>query len=180
MPKTTVKDTQRQKKFLEKFEAYKNGATKLAFGDEGDPLKPKFSEFARQNATAPFPKYLRNLIDGKGVTDVTVYTRACITKNLFYRILSTDKSYHTSKDKVAALALALRLNLREAEELYLAAGYNLTKSEVPDLIIRFCLESKMYRVDDVNYCLTYYGFTPLGSGFKDKPKSKDGDKDDDF
>ena len=173
MPKTTASDTQRQKQFLAKFMAYKDGANKLAFGDVGDPMKPKFAEFVRNNAEISFPKYLRNLIDSKGLTDVTVYTRANITKNLFYRILSQDKPYHTTKDKVAALALALRLNVPEAEELYLVAGYNLTKSEVPDLIIRFCLENKTYRIDDVNYCLTFYGYPPLGSTVKDKRKDKD-------
>ena len=62
MPKTT-NGTQRQKQLLKKFEEYKSKANLLAFGDVGDPLQPKFSEFSRQVATTPFPVYLRTLID---------------------------------------------------------------------------------------------------------------------
>lgn len=158
-----------KQQFLNEFTAYINSARQLSFGDEGDPLKPKFVEYARTISSISFAQYLRNLIVTKEMSDVDVYTRAGITKNLFYRILSVDNTYHTSKDKVAAFTIALRLNLVEAEDLYLVAGYNLTKSELPDLIIRFCIENKIYLIDDVNYCLIYYGYKPLGSTVQEKP-----------
>ena len=53
--------------------------------------------------------------------------------------------------------------MQEAEELYYAAGFKLTTSEMPDLIIRFFIENQIYSLVEVDYCLDYYNFPLIGT-----------------
>ena len=132
------------------------------FGDPGDTLKPQFEAFMDKHATTPFNAYLLELIKKKGMDNPQAYTASGVSRSTFSKI-KNDMDYHTSKETVASFAIGLKLTVPEAEELYLAAGYRLTTSEMPDLIIRFFIENKMYRLDDINYCLDFYQFPLIGT-----------------
>ena len=111
------------------------------------PLLPKLP---KQEDT--FQKKLFTLIDESGESDPAVYKRANIDRKLFAKIRK-DENYKPSRKTAIALALALKLSLKEAEDLLERAGYALSMSTVFDLIIRYCFEHGVYDIIEVNSIL---------------------------
>lgn len=138
------------------------------FGDLGDPLKDKFEKYAGRVITKPFYAYLRDLLIQKGFTARSeVYKASGISKYTFSKLMNYKLEHRPSKDTLAALAIGLKLNLDEAEELYNQAGYHLGNSDFVDKVVSFFIQEKVYDIDEVNYCLLYYGYPPLG----EKPRT---------
>lgn len=117
-------------------------------------------EFIRDNKKPSFREILFDLIDRTGETDASIYKKAWIDRKHFSKIRS-NSGYRPKKNTVMALALALELKLEDATELLSAAGYSLSESEKFDLVMKFCLERKIYRIEDVNEALVYIGLNPL-------------------
>jgi hypothetical protein len=57
--------------------------------------------------------------------------------------------------------MALELNKKETEKLLSATGYSLSDSDTFDLVIQFCLEKKIYDLNNINHALDYFNLKPL-------------------
>ncbi len=132
---------------------------------ERDAIQPRSHRdledfFAHQDS--PFAEHLFHLIDRKRMLDTEVYHRANIDRRLFSRIRS-DKHYNPSKATALALAIALRLNLDEMQDLLRRAGYTLSNSSKMDLIIRYHIEEGKYDIMEINQVLFKFDQPLLGS-----------------
>ncbi len=96
-----------------------------------------------------FSECMIRLIDEKRMKDPDVYKRANIDRKLFNHI-KNDVNYHPKKETAVALAIGMRLNLREANDLLEKAGFVLSRSSRFDLVIRYCLEHQIYNIFDIN------------------------------
>ena len=135
--------------------------------------EPKFmkksssiDDFIKKEKDDPFSTFLFFLIDRNNLKDSDVYHKANIDRRLFSKIRSNEE-YHPSKETVIALGLALELNIEELEQLLKKASYSLPKNNVFDLIIRFCVQEKIYDIWEVNRLLSEYSCTLLGNIEKD-------------
>lgn len=147
------------------------------FGDLGNELKEKFERFAAANSGQPFNQYLVQLMYQKGCVDSpSVYKAAGISKYTFSKIMNYKRNHKPSKETVAALTIGLKLNIKEAEELYHAAGYHLGTGDFVDKVIRFFISERLYDIDEVNICLSQYGHPPLGEKLRDTKITMDMDK----
>lgn len=117
--------------------------------------KPSLQEVLDQVGES-FQQRLLRFIDERGLTDPEVYKAANLDRKLFSKI-RCSKDYIPKKKTIIALALALKLNLDDAQDLMLSAGYQLTSSSRADLIVMFCLENKVYNIYDVNDLLDRWG-----------------------
>jgi hypothetical protein len=118
--------------------------------------------FITQKRKPTLQKVLFDFIDKRGAaSDAEIYKKAGIDRRHFSKIRSNPE-YRPSKNTVIALALALELNKKETDKLLSSTGYSLSDSETSDLVIQFCIERKIYEIDQVNYALDYFSQKPLG------------------
>ena len=102
-----------------------------------------------------FQTTLFKFIDKKNLKDSDVYNKVQIDRRLFSKIRS-DSNYHPSKETVILLGISLELNEEEFEELLESASYALPKNNYFDLIIRFCIINKIFKLTDINELLDEY------------------------
>ena len=112
-----------------------------------------------------FRDYLIDLTREKNTTTVKLYTDAQVSKFVFSRILDFTKNppQLPTRPTLAAISIALKLSIKEAEELYSVAGLSLTKTIFLDKVVRFFITEKIYDIIEVN-CLLYYYNQPTLSG----------------
>ena len=128
----------------------------------------KTDELMRQMSTEPFEpdegfsEYLLDLIDKKGMTDVEVYQAAGLDRRLFSKIRS-DANYLPSKPTVVALAIGMKLDYDETQELLAKAGYTLSRNQLADVIVEYFIKNGLYNMDRINEALILYDQKPLGS-----------------
>ena len=99
-----------------------------------------------------FSECLIRMIDEKGLLDPDVYKKANIDRKHFNHIKNT-KDYRPKKETVVALAIGMKLNMKETNTLLERAGFLLSRSSKFDLIIRYCIEHKIYDIFQINEIL---------------------------
>ena len=123
-------------------------------------LHNDLDDFIKVNRKPTFNQLLFSLIDNNGYSDPDIYKKAGLDRKHFSKIRS-NPDYKPSKLTVIALALSLELNLNDAKELLISAGYFLSDSDTFDLVIQFCIEKKIYNIHDVNEALDNYQLKPI-------------------
>ena len=113
-----------------------------------------------------FTQMLFRKIDEQGITDADCYHKAQLNRSHFNKI-KNDPSYHIQKETVIALALALKLDRKETDEMLIKAGFALSPSSKADLIIEYCLAHNIYDVTEVNQILYSFDQKLLGAGIRE-------------
>ena len=109
-----------------------------------------------------FQECLLRLIDERGLTDAQVYKRANIDRKLFSKI-RCNPHYTPRRKTIISLAVALELNIDEMTDLLLKAGIALSPGSKFDLIIRYCVENRIYDSMTINAILFDYDQPLLGA-----------------
>lgn len=109
----------------------------------------------------PFAQQLFRMIDERNLTDVEVYKGAMIDRKLFSKIRKGN-GYTPRKDTILALALSMKLNLDETQDLLRSAGYTLSDSSKMDLIIGYFIDHREYDFFKINEALYNFGIPELG------------------
>ena len=105
-----------------------------------------------------FVDYLYYLMDKYGYEkSQDLYNKANISKQSWSAIIS--KKCNPSLNTCIKIVFTLRLNNHECKYLLKKAGYTLPSSSKYALIIRYCIENKIYDLYILNQYLTEYGFT---------------------
>lgn len=115
-----------------------------------------------RNKPETFQQRLLHLIDESGLTDVMVYKRANIDRKHFSKIRS-DANYRPSKKTAVAFALALRLDVAQAEDLLARAGLAFSDSQAFDIIVKHCIRERQYDLSEINSVLFKYDQEQLGA-----------------
>ena len=126
------------------------------------PVKPKMGSLKdrikslMKGDSETFHDMLFRLIDESGMSYPQVYNRANMSKKLFSKIkLNPDST--PKKKNIIALAIALRLDMEQTEELLMKAGYALSNSSMADVIVSYFIEKRIYDVFEINEALFEYG-----------------------
>ncbi len=120
-----------------------------------------FLKLLAENASETFSEMLLRLIKESGEKNSIVYTRANIDRRHFSKI-ANNPDYKPSKQTALAFALALKLDFDKTQKLLAVAGYTLSKSTLPDVIVSFFIEYKIFDVDLANQVLHKYNLPLLG------------------
>ncbi|TKD68232.1 hypothetical protein [Pseudalkalibacillus hwajinpoensis] len=119
-------------------------------------FEDELTTYITTHSKPPFRYELLQMIDHRGFTDIEIYKKAGIDRKHFSKIRS-NPSYRIGKKPAIALALALQLDLEETDQLLSSAGFSLSESDPFDLVIQFCIDKKIYDLDDVNEALESVG-----------------------
>ena len=112
---------------------------------------------SNKEKTVSFVEYLYSLMDKYGFDkNSDLYNKANITRQNWSSIIS-DKS-HPSLNTCLKIAFALRVDNHECKYLLKKAGYTLASSNKYALIIRYCIENKIYDIYEVNKLLEDNGY----------------------
>ena len=103
-----------------------------------------------------FAQAMMKYIDSHHMTDPEVYNRANITKQNYYKI-KTEKS-HPKKSTALALCIAMKLTPQETTYFLQLAGYALSSSSRPDLVVQYFISKGVYSVLEINSVLFDQGF----------------------
>ena len=107
--------------------------------------------------SSSFVEYLYSLMDKYGFSDASnLYNKANISRQLYSSIIS-NKS-HPSLNVCLKLAFTLKVNNHECKYLLKKAGYTLSSNNEYGLIIRYCIENKIYDLLEVNKLLESHGY----------------------
>ncbi len=107
-----------------------------------------------------FVIYLSNLIKERGYTkDSQVYNKANISRQTWSSIMSGK--HIPSLNNLIKIVFALELNNHECKYLLKKAGYTLSSANSYYLIIRYCIENKIYDLSKLNDLLIENGYKDL-------------------
>ncbi len=104
-----------------------------------------------------FVLYLSELLEKYGYKkDSDFYNKANITRQSWSAVMSGKVV--PSLKTVIKIVFALHADNHECKYLLKKAGYTLASSSEYALIIRYCIENKIYDLDVLNDYLTKYGY----------------------
>lgn len=124
-----------------------------------------------QQTDEGFSGMLLRLIDEKKMKDSECYKRANVTRQLFSRIRSRP-DYTPSKTTALAFAVALRLTLKETEDLLRKAGLALTNCSKLDVIVVYCIQHQQYDINYINGVLFQFDLQLLGCFPLEEPQER--------
>ncbi len=113
-----------------------------------------------------FAQAMMKYIDSHHMTDPEVYNRANITKQNYYKI-KTEKC-HPKKSTALALCVAMKLTLQETIHFLQLAGYALSPSSRPDLIVQYFISRGIYDLFEINSVLFDHNFEKYQLGSPEK------------
>ena len=99
-----------------------------------------------------FAQAVQKIAKDKFIRLVDVYKRVNIDRRIISK-LKKDKKYQPSRSTAILMAIGLRLNIEETNELLMKAGYALSHSRVEDLIVEFFIRRKIYDLYLINLAL---------------------------
>jgi hypothetical protein len=99
-----------------------------------------------------FTDMLFRIIREKDIDEVELYKSANLDRKYFSK-LRCNRDMKPKKKVVCALAIALKLDQKTSKTFIKKAGYILTSANKFDLVIRYCLENKIYDLFTVNELL---------------------------
>ena len=115
---------------------------------------------ANKEKANDFVSYLYELMDKYGFDKSSnLYDKANISRQYWHKIISNECS--PSLETVLKLVFALHLNNHECKYLLKKAGYTLASSSTYSLVIRYCIENKIYDLNKVNDHLKEYGYKAI-------------------
>ena len=126
------------------------------------PMAARSLESLMDNLGESFSTRLLRLIDERGLKDSTVYKQSNISRQHFSKI-QCNRDYNPKKKTVLAFAVGLHLSEDETIDLLKSAGYAFSDGSKRDWIVRYCLEHKIYNINQVNTLLFEHDQEQLGA-----------------
>jgi hypothetical protein len=121
----------------------------------GSPKQSGLTAFLKRHLGADFSTKVESYLKDRHLRPVEVYNAAAIDRKLFSKIM-VDKHYHPSKGTAVRLALGLKLNYEQTQDLLNSAGYTLSHGILQDVIVEYCVRMGYHDLATVNELLSQF------------------------
>lgn len=154
--KEIIKDSQYYQRLVECIQDKLDGSVRYSLNvDEYDEAAKQLEEWKINHMSSTFQEELFDRMNQKKLISVDFYKRAHMDRKLFSTI-NCNRDYAPKRDTAIKCCFALRLEVDETQELLKKAGYALSNSTRRDVLLKHCIESGIYDLDDVNYLLNHF------------------------
>lgn len=102
----------------------------------------------------PFTVMLNRFREERNLSPKDLYTRAWIDRRLYSQIMG-ERNYKPARNTAIAFGFGLNLSFSDMDQLLGSAGFTLSKTSEFDLVIKFCIENKIYDITTVNQLLDH-------------------------
>jgi len=99
-----------------------------------------------------FPVLLDRLRKEKGIKPQELYKKAFIDRKLYSQIMG-KRHYQPSKKTTIAFGLALELPYENFKIFLQSAGFSLNHNDEFDLVVKYCVQNRIYEILKVNEVL---------------------------
>lgn len=99
-----------------------------------------------------FSDTLFSYLKESSMTEAQCYRKANVDKKLFNKI-KADKLYKPKKSTAIAFSLSLELPIKDMERLLESAGYELSRSNKSDIVIKYYVENNVFTLALINEAL---------------------------
>lgn len=115
------------------------------------------------DSAKPFPSYMRELFQKKGLKRQEVFLAADISEGYGYKLLSGEK--HTRRrDVILRLCFAAHFSLDEMQRALKLYGFSPLYPRIPrDAVLMVAANTSLYHIEDVNALLCDHGMESLQS-----------------
>lgn len=100
-----------------------------------------------------FSHDLFHFLNKKKISNTECRENACMSQQVFSKIINSKPGHCPEKKTVIHLALAMRLSLEETERFLNKTGYALTNRYILDLVAVFLIQNKIYDVQLLDECV---------------------------
>jgi len=106
-----------------------------------------------------FQEVLCRLIAKRDIKDSEVYSPLGMPRQTFNNIIN-GKVKTPKRETIYGFAITLKLSIKETEELMQSAGL-IFSNDLTDIIVKYCIEHKIYKLFDINAELVKYKQKPI-------------------
>jgi len=121
----------------------------------------KLRKSIKSDLDESFKQKLIRYMNKSKKTNVEIYTKGQITRQVFSKIISNE-DYCPKKPTILCLIIGMELCLDDALDLLNSAGFTLSNSIRLDKIVKHFIENENFDLDEINFKLDEYGEIPLG------------------
>ena len=132
--------------------------------DYTQPKQFGLKAFVKRKLGPTFTQEINNFMIKKNLEPVDVYKPVGMDRRLFSKIMQ-NKNYQPSKPTAVKVALGLKLNYDETQELLNSAGFTLSKGILADVIIEYCIRHENFDFYFVNDLLMDFSIMSYWSDF---------------
>ena len=117
----------------------------------------------QMNDHESFQSLLLKHLEKKGYKDrfSDFYKKIYLDRRLFSKLATEAYQYHPEKKTVFKLIFGLELTMDEAQKLLLSAGYSFNSHQQYDMIIKYCIEKGIYKLEQIDEYLQMFSEKPL-------------------
>lgn len=124
----------------------------------GNPAMQKtYRRWEKETAAyRTFSSEILRMLEERKIRPADFYREAQIDKRVFHT-MKKDYLYKPSKDTAFRCCAGLKLTYEETAGLLELAGYSLSPGDSRELVLRFCLENRIYDIYSINCMLNAMG-----------------------
>jgi len=112
----------------------------------------ELDEYIKKEKNKIFTRYLMERLAERDLSTKGLYKLTGLNRSIKQKIeVSSDLApYQPDKDTVIKMGMGMQMDFDEMSKMLAAAGFALSKNDKKDIVIKYCIDKKIYDRDEVD------------------------------